>query len=264
MNKHKTPLYFWIRKLKDDNVTPKTIKIDVCDESNWRDVERQYIQQLRKSNKLLNLSDGGEGIEDKSRWIKTFQYDYQGNLIKTYSSIANAAREMNVTANSIHAALNQKFSKSSCGYYWFTSKKLVKNFIFKRPRQRYMPVLAYDLNGKFFKKYQTIKEASLAFKIHKPNIIRSLSSNGKHYAGNLFWFYEDNVPNKVQQFNNNKPRKHNLSAVSQFTKEGLFIQDYISIKNATEITKVSEDSIGMCARKRAKTGGGFIWKYKNK
>jgi len=262
--KYNTPVYNWIRKLQTENISPEVIKIDECNERGWRESEKKHIEYHRQFGKLLNVSDGGDGIEDESRWVTVYQYDEFGEFVKKHNSIASAAREMGVVDNSIHAAIDQSFSKSSCGYYWFSSEEIANEFEFERPRQRHVPVLAYDLNGEFFNKYQTIKEASLKLKIYEPNIIRSLSSNNRHYAGNLFWFYENNVPNKILPFNNKKPRKHNLSAVTQFTKEGVFIQDYVSIRNAAEITKISEDSIGMCVRKRAKSGGGFIWEYKNK
>lgn len=261
--KYTTPIYNWIKKLQIENVSPKAIKIDECDERNWREIEKKYIKYYRQFGKLLNVSNGGDGIEDESRWVIVYQYDEFGKLIKKHNSIANAAREMNITSNSIHAAIDQNFSKSSCGYYWFSSKKKINDFKFNRPRQRHVPILAYDLNGNFVNKFSTIKEASLKLKIHEPNIIRSLSSNNKHYAGKLFWFYENNIPNKILPFSGKKPRKHNLRAVSQFTKEGVFISNYISIRNASKITKISEDSIGMSARRLAKSGGGFVWKYKN-
>lgn len=261
-NKYQTPLYFWINKLLKEGVSPKAIKIDECNENNWRECEKKYIAQYRQFGRLLNVSDGGDGIDDKSRWVVVYQYNEFGKLIKKHDSIASAAREMGVNDNSIRASIDQRISKSSCGCYWFSSEEKANEFDFKRPRQRYVPVLAYDLNGNFVNKFSTISEASLKLKIREPNIIRSLSSNNKHYAGNLFWFYENNVPNKISPFNNKKPRKHNLSAVSQFTKEGVFIREYISIRNASEITKISEDSIGMCVRELAKSGGGFVWKYK--
>ena len=263
-NKYQTPLYFWINKLLKEGVTPKAIKIDECNENNWRECEKKYIAQYRQFGNLLNISNGGEGIENENKWIAVYQYDEFGKFINKHNSIASAGREMNITPNSIHAAIDQNLSKSSCGYYWFSSEEKANKFDFKRPRQRYVPVLAYDLNGNFVDKFNTISEVSSKLKIHESNIVRSLSSNNKHYAGELFWFYENNLPNKILPFNRKKPRKHNLRAVSQFTKEGVFIQDYISIRNAFEITKISEDSIGMCVRKRAKSGGSFIWKYKNK
>jgi hypothetical protein len=261
-NKYNTPVSKWVRGLNKVGLSPNVIEIDRCNIEDWRETERKYISQLRETNQLLNVSDGGEGIENENRWVIVYQYNEFGELVKRYDSIASAAREMGVNDNSIHAAINQKFSKSSCGYYWFSSKNLANDFEFKRPRQRHVPILAYNLNGEFFNKFSTISEASLKLKIHAPNIIRSLSSNNKHYAGELFWFYENNVPDKILPFNNKKPRKHNLRAVSQFTKEGVFIQDYVSIRDASRTTKISEDSIGMCVRNRAKSGGGFIWKYK--
>ena len=59
--KYPTPLYFWMNKLLNENILPEVIKIDECDESNWRECEKKYITQYRQLGKLLNISDGGEG-----------------------------------------------------------------------------------------------------------------------------------------------------------------------------------------------------------
>lgn len=52
--------------------------------------------------------------------------------------------------------------------------------------------------------------------------------------------------------------------VLQFDKNGNFIKDWSSIKEAARITNMSASNIVRCCKERTKFCGGFIWKYKEK
>ena len=58
--KENAPVHKWIRNLKDNNQRPVYITLEECNENTWKDCERKYIALLRKSNKLLNVTDGGD------------------------------------------------------------------------------------------------------------------------------------------------------------------------------------------------------------
>lgn len=55
--------------------------------------------------------------------------------------------------------------------------------------------------------------------------------------------------------------KINGKAVSQFTKEGIFVNSFISITIASNYTEVSRRNINQNLSGRTKTAGGFVWKY---
>lgn len=50
--------------------------------------------------------------------------------------------------------------------------------------------------------------------------------------------------------------------VLQFTKEGIFIKEWTSIKEAGETLKIHRTDITQCCKGRLKTTGGYSWKYK--
>lgn len=52
--------------------------------------------------------------------------------------------------------------------------------------------------------------------------------------------------------------------VLQFDKNGNFIKDYPSIKEAARITNMSASNIVRCCKERTEFCGGFIWRYKEK
>jgi hypothetical protein len=51
--------------------------------------------------------------------------------------------------------------------------------------------------------------------------------------------------------------------VSQWTKDGKFIQNFNSITEASILTNTSSTGISNCCRGVQKTSGGYIWKYGN-
>jgi group I intron endonuclease len=51
--------------------------------------------------------------------------------------------------------------------------------------------------------------------------------------------------------------------IIQYTKEGIFIKEYPSIKNADECTGVKKSNIQHVLSEKTKLAGGFIWKYKS-
>ena len=52
--------------------------------------------------------------------------------------------------------------------------------------------------------------------------------------------------------------------VCQFTTDNVFIAEFASIKEASEVTNVIKQNISSAVRGKYKTSGGFIWRYKNK
>ncbi len=51
--------------------------------------------------------------------------------------------------------------------------------------------------------------------------------------------------------------------VLQFDKNGNFINEYPSIKDAAKKTGINKSTIGMVCRGKYKYAGGYIWKYEN-
>lgn len=56
-----------------------------------------------------------------------------------------------------------------------------------------------------------------------------------------------------------KAKKH--VPISQYTKEGVWIKDWPSLKEASEALGVNASGISDCLAGRRRTAGGFIWKY---
>lgn len=65
-----------------------------------------------------------------------------------------------------------------------------------------------------------------------------------------------------------KPKSPEVAAkrckpVSQFTKDGVWVRDWDSIKEAGETLNINKSNIAGCVKGRFMSVGGFVWKYKS-
>ena len=56
-------------------------------------------------------------------------------------------------------------------------------------------------------------------------------------------------------------RKDKSKPVKQFTKDGLFLKEYPSMKEAARQTGFYKSAIGHCVQGRTKSSYGYIWRY---
>lgn len=50
--------------------------------------------------------------------------------------------------------------------------------------------------------------------------------------------------------------------VLQFSKDGKLLNEFDSLKTASEKLNIPKSSISYCCKRRYKTAGGFVWRYK--
>jgi len=154
------PVHKWIRKMKLDGQRPVYIILEECNENTWKEAERKYISLLRKSNKLLNATDGGEEAGNYYHpSIELYCYDENGDFKKKYSSMTEACNDVHVSISKISLALNQKINKSSAGCYWFTSPQEKENIVFRKAAKRNIPIIQKTLTGEFIAEFNGQGEA---------------------------------------------------------------------------------------------------------
>jgi hypothetical protein len=119
-----------------------------------------------------------------------------------------------------------------------------------------VPVLQYDLKGNLIKEYPSVNAANteIANKFVASSI--GMCLKGKlHTAYGFIWRYKNN-DNRDMYI----PLHKNSKIVEQYNKEGIFIQEYPSYIFAKETTGIDMQNVLI---DKAKTAGGFVWKYKN-
>lgn len=116
------------------------------------------------------------------------------------------------------------------------------------------PVLQYDLNGNFIKKWDCQSDVSRAFAsgsftycIDKPN---------KTFKGYMWRSFNGKIKPQIEPCNNILLPY----AVDQYDLNGNFIQTWSKSATAAEELGVSAKGIRDCCIGRQKTCGGYIWK----
>lgn len=118
-------------------------------------------------------------------------------------------------------------------------------------------VYQYDLSGHLVGEYKSAHEAARALNIQFTNICKVCRGERKT-AGGFGWSYEKKIVEEPIQ----TIVKHN-TAVLQYDKQGNFIAEYNSAREAWKQTGISNTTIGLVCKGKGKTAGGFVWRYKN-
>ena len=133
-NKTGTYKINWIRSLLKNNKKPIIDLLEICNETNWEEREKYWINFYPN---LTNTDIGGKGIIFKNNVSikkssdkhckKIVQLDLNLNYIKTYNSIREASKELNILYSSISNVLNNRV-KSALGYHFVYLNKYTDNY----------------------------------------------------------------------------------------------------------------------------------------
>lgn len=114
------------------------------------------------------------------------------------------------------------------------------------------PVIQYDLNYNVLHIYSSVSEAAIKNNLQQADISNCCNGKRVKTVGDFIWSFK------------NKEIKNNINIhkvqVCQYDKMGKLIKTFGSIKDAENETHAS--SIGNVCKGRAKTSGGFVWRYK--
>jgi hypothetical protein len=187
------PIHKWIRKIKMDNQRPVYIILEECNENTWKDTERKFIELLRKSNRLLNVSDGGEAEGNHFHpSIELYCYNENGDFKRKYLSMTEACNDVHVSMSKISLALNQKINKSSAGCYWFTSPQEKENIVFRKAARRNIPIVQKTLNGEIVAEFCGQGEAEKITGISSKLINKCLRIPTYSQTNGYVWEYKNN------------------------------------------------------------------------
>lgn len=281
-------LYNAIRKYGIDVfITEIVIK---CNNRNELDTfEQYYIKKFNTFNRShgYNLTFGGGGcsgfvqtkntirLRTKKNNKVVFQYDLNGNFIKSWKSIRYVADKLNLDRPSISNCCNGKRFKQVGGFIWrlkingFNKNldiNLVKNDGFKAKI-----VLQYSLEGDFIKEYSSVYSAKKVTGVGESLILNNCEGRTR-LPKKFIWRYKNNplIKEQVPKYIKRVPSKENIDKLKksvskvtmQYNLKGDFIKEFSSVVNAANSIGVHPDNIYKVCRGQRKTSGGFKWRYK--
>jgi hypothetical protein len=223
-----------------------------------------HINENKDDNRLENLEwvEFDENIRrahksgKNSTSRKCIQYDLDGNFVKKYSSMADAAREIGVSHTSIRNACHKITSVHTIkGFIWrFEDEPLLKEEL-KKIRSAKTSVCCYHAKTlKLIGTYKSMNEAGRDMEID-PSSISACCNQKVNLAGGYIWRYSTSPPP-------DKPVKNpgGKIAVDQFDMDDNFIKRWRCIAEAARELGIGGSHISSVCNGRRTSTGGFKWK----
>lgn len=200
-----------------------------------------------------------------SRKVEILCYDLEGDFIREYPSLNNAAEHLSVPANAIGQAISGA-TKSAGGFQW-----VIKSLEYPKKINPYiiqnngLPIGQYDLNGNLLASFESLLEAERTLGFSEGSIRASMNRGSKIKGLNSFFIqYEkyQKIEEKVEPFI--APLHGFSKGVVQLTPDGkFFINKYPSVKDAANSLGKETGHISATCLGNRETAYGFKWMFES-
>lgn len=220
-------------------------------------LETELIAKYGKKNDatgegiLTNIADGGLGGTGCGKYV--CQHTITGALVQTYKTLTEAAFYLGINKSTICAALNGR-TFLAAGFRWSYLGDILAPY---DPKAQ-TAVDMFDLDGTFVRTYPTIKQAAKDVGLSYGCLISDCLVEGRiQTAGGYRWAHKGEQP---KPFNKNSHVPPSRKVYQCFTKDGKFIAEYDTVKEAVAATPANSTGIADCCAGRKKSSGGLVWK----
>jgi hypothetical protein len=127
-------------------------------------------------------------------------------------------------------------------------------------------VFLFDMQGKFIRKYSSIKKANLNNRLKSGSDISACASGKQKSCMGFQWRYaaDDIFRNGIQDIDAVVYAPYTRSSpVLQYDLRGCFLKEYATISEAQKHVNTSMSAISLCASGKYRSAGGYLWRYKN-
>ena len=243
----KEPFQYAVKKYGFDSFRRSTIKVfDTQQEA--LDLEGEIVnEEFIKREDTYNITLGGGLPPLLSKVV--YQYTLEGDFIKEWFSIREAAISLNISEAAIGKAVLYK--RTSANSLWSNCKfdKLdISEFNRYSPK---IPIHCYDSTGEFYKIFDSMLDATKFLKCCLSNIQRAVkignTVKGYYLSDKLTPFFE-------------KPKSIRLvGKVHQYNLDGVYIQSFNSIKEAESKLGVTLQGINDAIKINNSYYKGYLW-----
>ncbi len=283
----------WIKELMLNGLMPKVKILFTPKKENWQEVESQTIAHYKQFCDLVNMTDGGDGqMEGHIPWNKGKKGVYDigvisrmkktrldsyidgtggfklnpekvNEIVTKYmagSTSTELAKEYGVSSNAILVNLRH------CGIETarvISPSSIIRSNVIKKINVPRKDIVDYyhktqlstkDIGAHFGISAQVVSSALLKSGIsarkNRGRLVISKETRGKMSASHK-------LINNSGRFNKGF-HSWNAKPVFQFTKDGVFIKEWISANDAR--VNLGVKNIMKCISGERKVAGGFIWK----
>lgn len=201
-----------------------------------------------KRTDVYNLALGGKFTLNYMRYKQVNQYTLNGKYLKTWNSITEAEKTLNLTAINDAVELRNRY----CGkYQWRYYDGSTDDISPTETKEK--SVYQFDLQGNLIKCWKSTIEASKQF--DNPNAARVAISNvcnkRVRQAYGYFWSFKTKFEYEAWG-----------SAVAKYDDDGHFLESYSTIAEAGEKNGMPRhNNIGAAIKGTQKRCGGYRWRY---
>lgn len=252
-----------VKKYGYDNFKRTTIKVFDTKEEAYEFEKLIVTPTLLKSKQCYNTTIGGIEGGNKIQKKTVYQFDLNGNFIRSYKSARDAAMAVSPdNQDTIRASIKNcclGTSYSSCGFFWSYYKEFIKKEDYQNNiNRRKNKIAQYTLSGKFLRYYDNITEARNATGLR--NLYSSI--RGECSIGGFQWRYYTGDDSDIPPFE---------STVTMYRTKPIICTDsngieteYASIKKCIEINpEFSSKGIKNVIRGISKTHKGYKFRWKD-
>jgi hypothetical protein len=122
-------------------------------------------------------------------------------------------------------------------------------------------VLQYSKDGEFIREFDSVSEAAMYTENAGRSEISASCKDKHRSSGGYYWRYKtsEDIPKKIEV---GYRRNAKSKSILQYSKDGEFIAEYPSIRNAAKLTGANNTEIGKSAKNGKTKSGGYYWRYK--
>jgi len=125
------------------------------------------------------------------------------------------------------------------------------------------PVNQYTKSGEFVSSFESGMEAGRKTNADKTTINMCCRGEVKS-AGGFIWLYSDSSSPKDIAESVARLARYTGTLINQYTLGGVFVEQYQSVKHASDITRIDNGGIYRYCKGELHSAGGFIWIHSNK
>jgi hypothetical protein len=232
------------------------------DEAKQKEIE--LISYYNAIDNGYNIEAGGNCVVCSiEKPVK--QYTKEGLFIQEYDSVRQASEITGINRSDIGSCCRDNL-KTAGNFIWrFSVDELTdEHLTWCNDNGRYdrcISVCQYSKDGILIAEHQGIQVAARAVGASHTNILCCCMSYKKTCKGYIWRYADEPLTKEYLKWCNAPRNEHIQRSVSQYTKQGIFICTYPSIKDASLKTGVNHTNIASCCRNEAKSAGSFLWRY---
>ena len=198
---------------------------------------------------------------------KIYQWDKNGNFVKKYSSIADAANDLHLNPSDIQRVLKGINMYTKGLHFTKTPNYKIprkKRIVGGDAQKRIIKVSVYDVRGKLIDVVDGVAKTGRKYGCDPSEISKCILNKKRAHRfknGNTLQFKK--FKNSLKKIKSLEKSLHGPREILMYSLNGNFLRSFDSIIKASEKMNLSRGKIRHSLKNSTLRGGDYIWRYKS-